>query len=87
VCFSATLNFVANLVKDYMRSPCASHSVPPVKPATICSSSVEVSGDRKQELSGSNLLGKKHGRCLIFARPKRGRQSWPAISLAKDRAP
>jgi ATP-dependent RNA helicase RhlE len=73
LCFSATLEAsVANLVKDYMRSPVRLAFGSTLKPAdNVRVQAFEVSGDRKQEML-QHLLGKETGRCLIFARTKRG---------------
>src|SRR5258707_9783574 len=73
MCFSATLEAsVANLVKDYMRSPVRLAFGSTLKPAdNVRVQAFEVSGDRKQEML-QHLLGKETGRCLIFARTKRG---------------
>jgi len=54
----------------------------------------EVSGDRKQEML-QHLLGKETGRCLVFARTKRGtdklarnlvREGFPAAAIHGDRS-
>ena len=73
LCFSATLEAsVANLVKDYMRSPVRLAFGSTLKPAeNVRVQAFEVSSDRKQEML-QHLLGKETGRCLIFARTKRG---------------
>jgi ATP-dependent RNA helicase RhlE len=73
LCFSATLEAsVANLVKDYMRSPVRLAFGNILKPAeNVRVQAFEVSGDRKHEVL-QHLLGKETGRCLIFARTKRG---------------
>jgi len=73
LCFSATLEAsVANLVKDYMRNPVRLAFGSTLKPAeNVRVQAFEVSGDRKQDLL-QQLLGKETGRCLIFARTKRG---------------
>jgi ATP-dependent RNA helicase RhlE len=73
LCFSATLEAsVANLVKDYMRSPVRLAFGSTLKPSeNVRVQAFEVSGDRKQEML-QHLLGKETGRCLIFARTKRG---------------
>jgi ATP-dependent RNA helicase RhlE len=73
LCFSATLEAsVANLVKDYMRSPVRLAFGSTLKPAdNVRVQAFEVSGDRKQEML-QHLLGKETGRVLVFARTKRG---------------
>jgi ATP-dependent RNA helicase RhlE len=73
LCFSATLeSSVANLVKDYMRSPVRLAFGSVLKPAdNVRVQAFEVSGDRKQDLL-QQLLGKETGRVLVFARTKRG---------------
>src|SRR6266436_5837921 len=64
MCFSATLEAsVANLVKDYMRSPVRLAFGSTLKPAdNVRVQAFEVSGDRKQDLL-QHLLGKETGRC------------------------
>jgi ATP-dependent RNA helicase RhlE len=73
LCFSATLEAsVANLVKDYMRSPVRLAFGSTLKPAeNVRVQAFEVSGDRKQDML-QHLLTKETGRCLVFARTKRG---------------
>ena len=73
MCFSATLEAsVVHLVKDYMRSPVRLAFGSTLKPAeNVRVQAFEVSGDRKQEML-QHLLGKETGRCLVFARTKRG---------------
>jgi ATP-dependent RNA helicase RhlE len=73
LCFSATLEAsVANLVKDYMRSPVRLAFGSTLKPAdNVRVQAFEVSGDRKQEML-QHLLAKETGRVLVFARTKRG---------------
>src|SRR3984893_17844657 len=73
LCFSATLEAsVANLVKDYMRNPVRLAFGSTLKPSeNVRVQAFEVSGDRKQEML-QHLLGKETGRCLVFARTKRG---------------
>ena len=73
MCFSATLEAsVAHLVNDYMRNPvrlALGSTLKPVESVRI--QAFEVSGDRKQEML-QRLLTKETGRCLVFARTKRG---------------
>src|SRR5271156_5707369 len=73
MCFSATLEAsVAHLVNDYMRSPVRLELGSILKPAeTVRIQAFEVTLDRKQELL-ERLLSKETGRCLVFARTKRG---------------
>ncbi len=73
LCFSATLEAsVANLVKDYMRTPVRLAFGSTLKPSeNVRVQAFEVSSDRKQEML-QHLLAKETGRCLIFARTKRG---------------
>jgi ATP-dependent RNA helicase RhlE len=73
LCFSATLEAsVVHLVKDYMRSPVRLAFGSTLKPSeNVRVQAFEVSGDRKQEML-QHLLGKETGRCLVFARTKRG---------------
>ena len=79
LCFSATLEAsVANLVKDYMRSPVRLAFGSVLKPAdNVRVQAFEVSGDRKQDLL-QQLLGKESGRVLVFARHQaRNRKAGP----------
>ncbi len=73
MCFSATLEAsVAHLVNDYMRSPVRLAFGSTLKPSeNVRIQAFEVSGDRKQEML-QRLLSKETGRCLVFARTKRG---------------
>ena len=73
LCFSATLEgSVANLVKDYMRNPVRLAFGSTLRPSeNVHVQAFEVSADRKQEVL-QHLLGKESGRCLVFARTKRG---------------
>jgi ATP-dependent RNA helicase RhlE len=73
MCFSATLEAsVAHLVNDYMRSPVRLAFGSTLKPAeSVRIQAFEVAGDRKQEML-QRLLTKETGRCLVFARTKRG---------------
>ena len=73
LCFSATLEAsVANLVKDYMKTPVRLAFGSTLKPSeNVRVQAFEVSSDRKQEML-QHLLSKETGRCLIFARTKRG---------------
>src|SRR5271167_403571 len=73
MCFSATLEAsVVHLVNDYMRNPVRLAFGSTLKPSeNVRVQAFEVSGDRKQEML-QHLLGKETGRCLVFARTKRG---------------
>ncbi|MGA8034585.1 MAG: DEAD/DEAH box helicase [Candidatus Acidiferrales bacterium] len=84
LCFSATLEAsVAHLVHDYMKAPVRVAFGSVTKPSeNVRIQAFEVPADRKQQVLQS-LLRKESGRCLIFARTKRGadRLSW---SLSRD---
>ncbi len=73
MCFSATLEAsVARLVNDYMRNPVRVAFGSTIKPSeNVRMQACEVSGDRKQETL-HRLLAQETGRCLVFARTKRG---------------
>src|SRR6202158_220178 len=73
MCFSATLEAsVVHLVKDYMRNPVRVALGSTLKPSeNVRVQAFEVEGDRKQEVL-HRLLAKETGRCLVFARTKRG---------------
>ncbi len=80
MCFSATLEAsVAHLVNDYMRSPVRLAFGSTLKPSeNVRVQAFEVEADNKQEFL-RGLLAKETGRCLVFARTKRG-----AERLAKN---
>ena len=80
MCFSATMEAsVAHLVHDYMRHPVRLAFGSTLKPSeNVRVQAFEVSADGKQDLL-QRLLAKETGRCLIFARTKRG-----AERLAKN---
>lgn len=80
MCFSATLEAsVAHLVHDYMRHPVRLAFGSTLKPSeNVRVQAFEVSADGKQDLL-QRLLARETGRCLIFARTKRG-----AERLAKN---
>jgi ATP-dependent RNA helicase RhlE len=84
MCFSATLEAsVAHLVSDYLRHPARVALGSTLKPSeNVRVQGFEVPADRKQEIL-RRLLAKETGRCLVFARTKRGaeRLSW---SLTRD---
>lgn len=84
MCFSATLEAsVAHLVHDYMRKPVRLAFGSILKPSeNVRLQAFEVSSDRKQDLL-HYLLTKETGRCLIFARTKRGAERL-AYSLVRQ---
>ena len=73
MCFSATLEAsVAHLVHDYMKSPVRLAFGSVLKPSeNVRMRAYEVAADRKQSVL-HGLLAKETGRCLVFARTKRG---------------
>jgi ATP-dependent RNA helicase RhlE len=73
LCFSATLEAsVAHLVNDYMRNPSRVALGSTIKPSeNVRVQAFEVAHDRKQETL-QWLLEQETGRCLVFARTKRG---------------
>jgi ATP-dependent RNA helicase RhlE len=73
MCFSATLEAsVAHLVHDYMRNPVRLSFGSTLKPAeNVRFQAFEVALSGKQDVL-HGLLAKETGRCLIFARTKRG---------------
>ncbi len=73
MCFSATLEAsVAHLVSDYTRNPVRLAFGSTLKPSeNVRVQAFEVAADRKQETL-HRLLSKETGRCLVFARTKRG---------------
>jgi ATP-dependent RNA helicase RhlE len=84
MCFSATLEAsVAHLVHDYMKNPIRLAFGSTLKPIeTVRLQAFEVSSDRKQSLL-QHLLTNEPGRCLVFARTKRGAERL-ALSLARE---
>ena len=84
MCFSATMEAsVAHLVKDYMKAPVRLAFGSILKPSeNVRVQAFEVASDRKLSLL-QRLLQKETGRCLIFARTKRGAERL-AISLTRD---
>ena len=84
MCFSATLEAsVAHLVSDYMRHPARVALGSTLKPSeNVRVQAFEVPADRKQDVL-RQLLTQEPGRCLVFARTKRGaeRLMW---SLTRD---
>ncbi|HET7841535.1 MAG TPA: DEAD/DEAH box helicase, partial [Terriglobia bacterium] len=96
MCFSATLEAsVAHLVNDYMRNPVRVAFGSTIKPSeNVRIQAFEVAHDRKQETL-HRLLAKETGRCLVFARTKRGterlaksliRQGFSAAMIHGDRS-
>jgi ATP-dependent RNA helicase RhlE len=73
MCFSATMEgFMVRVVKDYMRDPVRLTFGSTLKPhENVRVQAFEVALDRKMELL-QRLLAKETGRCLVFARTKRG---------------
>ena len=73
MCFSATLEAsVVHLVNDYMRSPVRIAFGSTLKPSeNVRVQAFEVDAEHKQEML-HRLLAKETGRCLVFARTKRG---------------
>jgi ATP-dependent RNA helicase RhlE len=73
MCFSATLEAsVAHLVHDYMKSPVRLSFGSTLKPSeNVRMQAFEVGADNKQATL-QRLLTAEKGRCLVFARTKRG---------------
>ena len=95
MCFSATLaKEVVHLVNDYMRNPVRVALGSTIKPSeNVRVQAFEVAHDRKQQVL-ERLLTKEKGRCLVFARTKRGterlaknlvRQGFAAAMIHGDR--
>ncbi|HVB58438.1 MAG TPA: DEAD/DEAH box helicase [Candidatus Acidoferrales bacterium] len=84
MCFSATLEAsVAHLVNDYVNNPVRLAFGSTLKPSeNVKIQALEVSADRKQDVL-QRLLAGETGRCLIFARTKRGTERL-AKSLARE---
>jgi ATP-dependent RNA helicase RhlE len=96
MCFSATMApEVARLVNDYQKDAVRLTFGSTTKPTeNVRVQAFEVSHDRKQELLQTLLLSEK-GRCLVFARTKRGterlaqtliRQGFAATMIHGDRS-
>jgi ATP-dependent RNA helicase RhlE len=89
LCFSATLEgSVAHLVKDYMRNPLRLAFGSTLKPSeNVRLQAFEVSAEGKQGML-CHLLSQEQGRCLVFARTKRGAErigkllNWRGIDAA-----
>ena len=73
LCFSATLEAsVAHIVNAYMKTPVRLAFGSTLKPSgNVRVQAFEVAADRKQDAL-HRLLAKESGRCLVFARTKRG---------------
>ena len=73
MCFSATMEgSMVRVVKDYMKDPVRLSFGSTLKPSeNVRVQAFEVAMDRKMELL-QRLLAKETGRCLVFARTKRG---------------
>src|SRR5260370_36816475 len=73
MCFSETMEgAMANLVKDYTRSPVRLAFGSTLKPVeSVRLQAFEVTADGKQQAL-HHLLTKEVGRCLVFSRTKRG---------------
>src|SRR6266852_3777944 len=89
MCFSATMEgAMANLVKDYTRSPVRLAFGSTLKPVqSVRLQAFEVTADGKQQAL-HHLLTKEVGRCLVFSRTKRGtdrNRSAPRRWLASNR--
>jgi ATP-dependent RNA helicase RhlE len=84
LCFSATLEAsVAHLVHDYMRHPVRVELGSVLKTSeNVRLRAFEVSTDRKLDVL-CRLLGQDKGRCLIFARTKRGAERL-ALNLTRE---
>jgi ATP-dependent RNA helicase RhlE len=84
MCFSATLEAsVAHLVHDYMKKPVRLAFGSILKPSeNVRIQAFEVASDRKQDLL-QRLLSSESGRCLVFARTKRGAERL-AMSLSRE---
>jgi ATP-dependent RNA helicase RhlE len=84
LCFSATLEAsVAHLVHDYMRHPVRIELGSVLKASeNVRVQAFEVSTDRKLDVL-CRLLAQDKGRCLVFARTKRGAERL-ALSLTRE---
>jgi ATP-dependent RNA helicase RhlE len=73
MCFSATMEgSMSRIVKDYLRDPVRLAFGSTLKPSeNVRVQAFEVAPDRKQQVL-QTLLAKETGRCLVFARTKRG---------------
>ncbi len=84
MCFSATLEAsVAHLVNGHMKTPVRLSFGSILKPSeNVKVQAYEVAPDRRQEML-QRILAKETGRCLIFARTKRGTERL-ANSLTRE---
>jgi ATP-dependent RNA helicase RhlE len=84
LCFSATLEAsVAHLVHDYMRHPVRVELGSVLKASdSVRVQAFEVSADRKLDVL-CRLLAQDKGRCLVFARTKRGAERL-ALGLTRE---
>ena len=84
LCFSATLEAsVAHLVHDYMRHPVRVELGSVLKASeNVRVQAFEVSADRKVDVL-CRLLAQDKGRCLVFARTKRGAERL-ALALTRE---
>ncbi|HXN64955.1 MAG TPA: DEAD/DEAH box helicase [Candidatus Acidoferrales bacterium] len=84
LCFSATLDAaIARLVNGYMRNPVRLTLDATLKPSeNVRVQAFEVSSDRKHKML-QRLLSNEPGRCLVFARTKRGTERI-AKELSRD---
>jgi len=84
MCFSATLEAsVAHLVKDYMKNPVRLAFGSVLKPSeNVRVQAFEVSSSERQQVL-QRLLDSETGRCLVFARTKRGTERL-ARSLTRE---
>jgi len=96
MCFSATMAAqVVHLVNDYLRNPVRLAFGSTIKPVeSVRVQAFEVAHGRKQEIL-ERLLARETGRCLVFARTKRGterlarnlvRQGFAAAMIHGDRS-
>ncbi len=96
MCFSATMaDSVAPLAREYMKNPVRLAIGSTIKPSeNVQVQAFEVAADRKQEVL-HRLLSNETGRCLVFARTKRGterlakslvRQGFTAAMIHGDRS-
>lgn len=96
MCFSATLGAsVAHLIGDYLRNPVRLSFGSTLKPIdTVKLQAFEVANDQKLALL-QRLLAAESGRCLVFARTKRGterlaqklkRDGFAAVMIHGDRS-
>jgi ATP-dependent RNA helicase RhlE len=96
MCFSATMEGdMTRIVKDYLRNPVRLSFGSTSKPSeSVRVQAFEVAINRKQEML-QRLLAKEPGKCLVFARTKRGteriaeslnRRGFSAVMIHGDRS-